>query len=59
MGVGAQILYWHDEFCMALTETGFQGARFDNRDAGLSTHLSSADRPNQLTMLRRLAEEAC
>jgi pimeloyl-ACP methyl ester carboxylesterase len=58
MGVGAQMLYWHDEFCMALTERGCHVARFDNRDAGLSTHLSSADGPNQLTMLRRPAEAA-
>jgi pimeloyl-ACP methyl ester carboxylesterase len=58
MGVGAQMLYWHDEFCTALVERRFQVARFDNRDAGLSTHVSSAGRPNQLTMLRRPAEAA-
>jgi pimeloyl-ACP methyl ester carboxylesterase len=58
MGVGAQMLYWHDEFCLALAERRFQVARFDNRDAGLSTHLSSAGVPSQLKMLRRPAEAA-
>jgi pimeloyl-ACP methyl ester carboxylesterase len=44
MGVGAQMLYWHDEFCTALVERGFLVARFDNRDSGLSTHPSAAYR---------------
>jgi pimeloyl-ACP methyl ester carboxylesterase len=58
MGVGAQMLYWHDEFCAALAERRFWVARFDNRDAGLSTHLSAAGVPKQLRMLRRPAEAA-
>ena len=57
-GVGAQMIYWHDEFCAALVERRFWMVRFDNRDAGLSTHLSSAGVPNQLRMLRRPAEAA-
>ncbi len=55
MGVGAQMLYWHDQFCAALAERPFRVARFDNRDAGLSTHLSSAGAPGQLRMLGRPA----
>lgn len=58
MGVGAQMVYWHDDFCSALAERRFRVARFDNRDAGLSTHLGSAGRPNQLAMLRRPSEAA-
>ena len=58
MGVGAQMLYWHDDFCAALAERGFWVARFDNRDAGLSTHLSGAAVPNQLRMLMRPARAA-
>lgn len=58
MGVGAQMLYWHDEFCAALAARGFWVARFDNPDAGLSSHLSLAGVPNQLKMLRRPAEAA-
>jgi pimeloyl-ACP methyl ester carboxylesterase len=44
MGVGAQMRYWHDEFCVALAERGFHVARLDNRDSGLSTHLTTARR---------------
>ena len=58
MGVGAQMLYWHDDFCAALAERRFWVARFDNRDAGLSTHLPAAGAPGQLQMLRRPAEAA-
>lgn len=46
MGVGAQSIHWPDAFCNALLECGLQVIRFDNRDAGLSTHLSDAPLPN-------------
>ncbi len=39
MGQGAQMLAWPDGFCRALAERGLHVVRFDNRDAGLSTHL--------------------
>jgi hypothetical protein len=39
MGIGADMLYWHDDFCNPLARNGFQVARFDNRDSGESTHL--------------------
>ena len=42
MGLGAQMLYWHDEFCRQLAGLGAWVVRFDNRDCGLSTHLSDA-----------------
>ena len=31
---GANMLYWHDEFCSGLVDQGFHVARFDNRDRG-------------------------
>jgi pimeloyl-ACP methyl ester carboxylesterase len=37
MGLGAQLVSWPDEFCMALCDRGFRVVRFDNRDVGLST----------------------
>ena len=46
MGVAAQCIHWPDEFCHALAERGLQVIRFDNRDAGLSTHLRNAPPPN-------------
>ncbi|HET9654732.1 MAG TPA: alpha/beta hydrolase [Kineosporiaceae bacterium] len=41
MGLDFQMLWWHDDFCRALVDSGFAVVRFDNRDAGLSTHFSS------------------
>jgi pimeloyl-ACP methyl ester carboxylesterase len=46
MGVGAQSIAWPDAFCHALVDHGLQLVRFDNRDVGLSTHLTSAPAPD-------------
>jgi pimeloyl-ACP methyl ester carboxylesterase len=46
MGIGADMLYWHDDFCAALVNRGFEVVRFDNRDSGESTHLDWAGTPN-------------
>jgi pimeloyl-ACP methyl ester carboxylesterase len=45
VGIGADMLYWHDQFCIALTRKRFQVARFDNRDSGESTHPHGAGTP--------------
>jgi pimeloyl-ACP methyl ester carboxylesterase len=42
MGLGFQLVHWPDEFCRQLAERGFSVVRFDNRDAGRSTHLPGA-----------------
>lgn len=39
MGIGAQMIYWQDDFCDALAARGFRVIRFDNRDVGLSSKL--------------------
>ena len=39
MGLGAQLVLWHDEFCQKLLALGYRVIRFDNRDVGLSTKL--------------------
>jgi pimeloyl-ACP methyl ester carboxylesterase len=39
MGLGAQLVLWHDEFCQNLVDRGYRVIRFDNRDVGLSTKL--------------------
>lgn len=49
----SQMLIWHDDVCAALVKRGFQVARFDNRDTGLSTHLHHAGRPSKLALLLR------
>lgn len=39
MGLGAQLVLWHNEFCQKLVDLGYRVIRFDNRDVGLSTKL--------------------
>lgn len=46
MGLAAQMIHWPDGFCQALVDAGLQVIRFDNRDAGRSTHLHDAPTPN-------------
>ena len=46
MGLGAQLHYWPDGLCEALTERGLFVIRFDNRDVGESTHLSDRGAPD-------------
>jgi pimeloyl-ACP methyl ester carboxylesterase len=51
MGVAAQSIHWPDAFCNALINRGLQVIRFDNRDAGLSTHLTDAPPPDLRAVL--------
>ena len=46
MGLAAQGIHWPDGFCNALVHHGFQVIRFDNRDSGLSTHMTQAPAPD-------------
>ena len=46
MGLGAQLISWPDGFCDELVRGGMQVIRFDNRDVGQSTHMTSAPMPN-------------
>jgi pimeloyl-ACP methyl ester carboxylesterase len=46
MGLGTQMLGWPDGFCTALAARGVHVIRFDNRDIGLSTHLTDAPMPD-------------
>ncbi len=45
MGIGAQLVHWPDPFCDLLADRGVTVVRFDNRDAGLSTHMRAAGAP--------------
>jgi pimeloyl-ACP methyl ester carboxylesterase len=42
MGLGTQMVAWHEDFCRQLAAEGFYVVRFDNRDIGHSTHLQGA-----------------
>ncbi|MBQ4837617.1 MULTISPECIES: alpha/beta fold hydrolase [Pseudoalteromonas] len=46
MGLGAQMTLWPDALFYGLVDQGFRVVRFDNRDAGLSTHLEQYGRPS-------------
>jgi len=46
MGLGTQMLAWHEDLCQQLADRGHFVIRFDNRDIGLSTHLSDAPPPD-------------
>lgn len=44
-GAGTQRIRWSDTFCERLASRGFRVIRFDNRDAGESTHLAHCAAP--------------
>lgn len=46
MGAAAQLIHWPDPFCQGLAQRGLGVIRFDNRDAGLSTHITNAPAPD-------------
>lgn len=46
MGLGTQMIAWPDELCEDLAERGHYVVRFDNRDAGASTHLDGVRAPH-------------
>jgi pimeloyl-ACP methyl ester carboxylesterase len=53
MGLATQMIAWPEEFCRELAGRGFRVVRFDNRDAGRSTHLTGPPpTPGQLVRRR-------
>jgi pimeloyl-ACP methyl ester carboxylesterase len=46
MGLGGQMLGWNEGFCTEIVNRGLRAIRFDNRDVGLSTHISDAPMPD-------------
>src|SRR3954454_6698706 len=53
MGLGSQLIHWPEDFCRQLAAEGFRVVRFDNRDAGRSTHL-----PGRRYTLADMADDA-
>jgi len=53
MGLGTQMIAWHEDFCGELAGRGFHVIRFDNRDIGRSTHLDGAPIPKTLEIATR------
>ena len=46
MGIAAQMIHWPEDLCHALAGRGLHVIRFDNRDAGRSTHMLDAPAPD-------------
>ena len=46
MGLGAQMIWWDEDFCLKLADLGLYVIRFDNRDVGLSTLFNDEGIPN-------------
>ncbi len=46
MGLGMQLVAWHEDFVASLVERGFRVIRFDNRDIGLSQSFDHLGVPN-------------
>jgi len=51
MGLATQMLGWPDALCTGLAERGHHVIRFDNRDIGLSTHLSDAPAADVMALM--------
>jgi pimeloyl-ACP methyl ester carboxylesterase len=51
MGLGIQMLGWHEVFCNMLAERGYFVIRFDNRDVGLSTKIEDGPTPDVMQLL--------
>jgi pimeloyl-ACP methyl ester carboxylesterase len=53
MGLGTQMIAWPDELCGQIAAGGRYVIRYDNRDAGLSTHLRGTPAPDVKDILLR------
>jgi pimeloyl-ACP methyl ester carboxylesterase len=58
MGLGTQMLGWHEEFCEELAGRGFHVVRYDNRDVGRSTDMRDLPVPSVAQLLRRSKKAA-
>lgn len=45
-GLGTQMIRWTEGLCTALASRGYRVIRYDNRDAGLSSHLKDVPAPD-------------
>jgi pimeloyl-ACP methyl ester carboxylesterase len=53
MGLGTQMVAWPAGFCEQLVERGFFVIRYDNRDAGRSTHMRHLPPPTRKQLILR------
>ncbi len=53
-GTGQQLIEWPQELVEELVERGYRVIRFDNRDVGLSTHMTDAGYPDSAAITEAL-----
>jgi pimeloyl-ACP methyl ester carboxylesterase len=53
MGLGTQMIAWHEELCAGLADRGFFVIRFDNRDIGRSTRFDAVAPPGPVALATR------
>lgn len=58
MGLGTQMLGWHEDLCAELAGRGFNVIRYDNRDVGRSTYMRELPVPTVAQLLRRSKKAA-
>ena len=51
MGLGCGMHWWDDEFCELLAGRGFYVVRFDNRDVGRSSRITTSPHPRPLNAI--------
>jgi pimeloyl-ACP methyl ester carboxylesterase len=51
MGLGIQMLGWHEVFCNMLADRGYFVIRYDNRDVGLSSKIEDGPQPDVMRLL--------
>jgi len=51
MGLGIQMLGWHEIFCQMLVDRGYFVIRYDNRDVGLSSKIEDGPQPDVMQLL--------
>jgi pimeloyl-ACP methyl ester carboxylesterase len=51
MGLGAQMILWHEEFCRQLAARGHRVIRFDNRDVGKSSWMDHLGVPDMMAVV--------
>jgi pimeloyl-ACP methyl ester carboxylesterase len=51
MGLGIQMLGWHEAFCQMLVDRGYFVIRYDNRDVGLSSKIEGGPEPDLMRLL--------
>lgn len=54
-GLGTQMIRWPLPFCACLADSGYRVIRFDNRDAGCSTHFTDSPAPDFAALAAALA----